>query len=98
MWTTVALIAVASIIVASLMEIIKYKVYDNEAEAKKMVLLGLLLSVLITPVIYFGFDMMGKPIAMILYMIGIYIIQKQLNMKAIRPVIKSVIRKKLESL
>lgn len=98
MWITVALIAVASMVVASLMEIIKYKVYDNEAEAKKMVLLGLLFSVLITPVIYFGFDMMGKPIAMILYMIGIYIIQKQLNMKAIRPIIKSVIRKKLESL
>lgn len=98
MWTTVALLAVASMIVASLMEIIKYKVYDNEAETKKMVLLGLLFSVLITPVIYFGFDMLGKPIAMILYMIGIYIIQKQLNMKAIRPIIKSVIRKKLESL
>ncbi len=98
MWTTVALIAVASMIVASLMEIIKYKVYDNEAKQKKMVLLGLLFSVLITPVIYFGFDMMGKPIAMILYMIGIYIIQKQLNMKAIRPIIKSVIQKKLESL
>ena len=98
MWTTVALLAVASTIVASLMEIIKYKVYDNEAETKKMVLLGLLFSVLITPVIYFGFDMMGKPIAMILYMIGIYIIQKQLNMKAIRPIIKSVIQKKLESM
>ncbi len=35
MWTTVALIAVASMIVASLMEIIKYKVYDNEAKTKK---------------------------------------------------------------
>ena len=54
MWNTIAWLGVGSAVVASLMELIKFKVYDNKATKVKMTLLGLLFSGVLSPVLYFG--------------------------------------------
>ena len=98
MWNTIAWLGVGSAVVASLMELIKFKVYDNKATKVKMTLLGLLFSGVLSPVLYFGFTLLGTPVAMVLYWVVIFIVQKYLDMKAIRPIVKSIIQKKLEKL
>jgi hypothetical protein len=98
MWNTIAWIAVGSGVVASLMELIKFKVYNNKATKVKMTLLGLLFSGALSPVLYFGFTLLGTPVAMVLYWIIMFIVQKYLDMKAIRPIIKNIIQKKMEKL
>lgn len=98
MWNTIAWIAVGSGVVASLMELIKFKVYNNKATKVKMTLLGLLFSGALSPVLYFGFALLGTPVAMVLYWLIIFIVQKYLDMKAIRPIVKSIIQKKMEKL
>ena len=98
MWNTVAWLAVGSAVVASLMELIKFKVYNNKATRVKMTLLGLLFSGALSPVLYFGFTLLGTPVAMVLYWIIMFIAQKYLDMKAIRPIIKSIIQKKMAKL
>ena len=98
MWNTITWLGVGSAVVASLMELIKFKVYDNKATKVKMTLLGLLFSGVLSPVLYFGFTLLGTPVAMVLYWVVIFIVQKYLDMKAIRPIIKSIIQKKLEKL
>lgn len=98
MWNTITWLGVGSAVVASLMELIKFKVYNNKATKVKMTLLGLLFSGVLSPVLYFGFTLLGTPVAMVLYWVVIFIVQKYLDMKAIRPVVKSIIRKKLEKL
>lgn len=98
MWNTIAWLGVGSAVVASLMELIKFKVYDNKATKVKMTLLGLLFSGVLSPILYFGFTLLGTPVAMVLYWVVIFIVQKYLDMKAIRPIIKSIIQKKMEKL
>ena len=98
MWNTITWLGVGSAVVASLMELIKFKVYDNKATKVKMTLLGLLFSGVLSPVLYFGFTLLGTPVAMVLYWVVIFIVQKYLDMKAIRPITKSIIQKKLEKL
>jgi hypothetical protein len=98
MWNTIAWIAVGSGVVASLMELIKFKIYNNKATKVKMTLLGLLFSGALSPVLYFGFTLLGTPVAMVLYWIIMFIVQKYLDMKAIRPIIKNIIQKKMEKL
>lgn len=98
MWNTIAWIAIGSAVVASLMELIKFKVMNNKATRTKMTLLGIVFSLVLTPILYYGFGLMGTPVAMLFYVIGIFIIQKQLDMKAIRPIIKNIIQKKMEKL
>ena len=98
MWNTIAWLGVGSAVVASLMELIKFKVYDNKATKVKMTLLGLMFSGVLSPVLYFGFTLLGTPVAMVLYWVVIFIVQKYLDMKAIRPIVKSIIQKKMEKL
>ncbi len=98
MWNTIAWLGVGSAVVASLMELIKFKVYDDKATKVKMTLLGLLFSGVLSPVLYFGFTLLGTPVAMVLYWVVIFIVQKYLDMKAIRPIVKSIIQKKMEKL
>jgi len=98
MWNTIAWLGVGSAVVASLMELIKFKVYDDKATKVKMTLLGLLFSGVLSPVLYFGFTLLGTPVAMVLYWLVIFIVQKYLDMKAIRPIVKSIIQKKMEKL
>jgi hypothetical protein len=98
MWNTIAWLGVGSAVVASLMELIKFKVYNNKATKVKMTLLGLLFSGALSPVLYFGFTLLGTPVAMVLYWIIMFIVQKYLDMKAIRPIIKNIIQKKMEKL
>lgn len=98
MWNTITWLGVGSAVVASLMELIKFKVYDDKATKVKMTLLGLLFSGVLSPVLYFGFTLLGTPVAMVLYWLVIFIVQKYLDMKAIRPIVKSIIQKKMEKL
>jgi len=78
------------------MEGIKYKVYDNEAEKKKMRRIAWGLSIALTPVLYYGFEMLGKPVAMILYCAIIFLVQKEINMELVRPRLKVIIEKFIE--
>ena len=98
MWNTIAWVAIGSAVVASLMELIKFKIMDDKATRTKMTILGCVFSIILTPILYYGFGLMGTPIAMLFYAIGIFIIQKQLDMKAIRPIIKSIIQRKMEKI
>lgn len=98
MWNTIAWIGVGSAVVASLMELIKFKVMDDQATTKKMTVLGCTFSIVLTPILYYGFGLLGTPVAMLFYAIGIFIIQKQLDMKAIRPIIKNIIQRKMEKI
>ena len=98
MWNTITWLGVGSAVVASLMELIKFKVYDDKATKVKMTLLGLLFSGILSPILYFGFTLLGTPVAMVLYWLVIFIVQKYLDMKAIRPIVKSIIQKKMEKL
>jgi|GEM_PF-5676355 len=98
MWNTIAWLAVGSAVVASLMEFIKFKAYDNKATKVKMTLLGLLFSGVLAPVLYFGFELIGTPYAIIVYGLILFITQKYLDMKAVRPIIKRIIQKKLENI
>jgi methenyltetrahydromethanopterin cyclohydrolase len=93
--TTVAVLA-GSFVIAALMEGIKYKVYDNEAEKKKMRRIAWGLSIALTPVLYYGFEMLGKPVAMILYCAIIFLVQKEINMELVRPRLKVIIEKFIE--
>lgn len=93
--TTVAILA-GSLVIAALMEGIKYKVYNNEAEKKKMRRIGWGLSIALTPVLYYGFEMLGKPVAMILYCAIVFLVQKEINMEFVRPKLKVLIEKFIE--
>ena len=84
--------------VASLMELIKFKVYDNKATKVKMTLLGLLFSGVLSPVLYFGFTLLAHQWQWCCIGIVIFIVQKYLDMKAIRPIVKSIVQKKLEKI
>ena len=91
-------VLVGSATVASIMELIKWKALENKATRTKMVVLGLALSSVIGAILYYGFTLMGTPVAISLYIIGIYIIQKQMDMKIIRPKIKAIIERKMDKL
>jgi len=93
--TTVAILA-GSFVIAALMEGIKYKVYDNEAEKKKMRRIAWGLSLIVTPVLYYGFEMLGKPVSMVLYCAIIFLVQKEINMELVRPRLKVIIEKFIE--
>lgn len=98
MWLTIGILGAGALLVASLMEIIKHGVFGDNAKTGVMVALGILLSVILTPVLFYGFDLMGEPLAMIFYAISMYVVQKQVDMKAIRPVIKGFLQKKIDTL
>lgn len=98
MWNTIAWVAIGSAAVASLMELIKFKVMDDQATTKKMTILGCVFSVVLSPILYYGFELLGTPVSIVFYALGIFIIQKQLDMKAIRPIVKSIIQRKMEKL
>ena len=89
---------VGSVLVAGLMELIKQKAYKDKATRTHMVLLGFVFSILVTVVMYYGFEFTGKPISMIFYTLIVYIVQKQVDMKTIRPLIKKKIEDKLKDL
>ena len=59
MWNTIAWVAVASLIIASAMEFLKHTVYNDRATFKQMTLLGILFSIILTPLIYYGFGLLG---------------------------------------
>lgn len=95
---TVIYLLVGSILVAGLMELIKQKVYKDEAKKIHMIPFAIVLSSLVTVVMYYGFSFQGKPITMIFYALIVYIVQKQVDMKAIRPLIKKKIEEKVKEL
>lgn len=96
MGITVIAVIIGSIVIAAIMETIKYKAYDNEAEKRKMRNIGWLLSIAVTPILYFGFELVGKPITMILYAVIIFLLQKEVDMELIRPKIKEIIERKID--
>lgn len=98
MWNTIAWVAIGSAVVASLMELIKFKAMDDKATTKKMTILGCVFSIALAPILYYGFGLLGTPVSIVFYALGIFIIQKQLDMKAIRPIIKNIIQRKMEKL
>lgn len=98
MWNTIAWVGVASGLVASIMEVIKYKAYKDRATFKNMTILGILFSIIVSPLLYFGFGLLGTVYSIPIYSFIIFFIQKELNMKLIRPKIKSIIQKKLDKL
>jgi len=98
MWATIGWVIAGSLLVASLMELIKHKGFENDNVKWKLTLLGLVLSGGVGSILYFGFALLGAPLAIVFYTLGIYVIQKQLDMKAIRPIIKNLILKKANKL
>lgn len=98
MWNTFFWLIIASVVVASFTEVFKVKTLKDQTTKKQGIILGIFLSILLTPVVYFGFNLQGEYITMLLYFAIIYIIQKQLDMKAIRPIIKKIVQKKLNNI
>lgn len=98
MWTTVFALIAGSVVVAGIVETVKHAKYKDEITEKQALSWAIPLSVLTTPVLYYGFDMLGKPIAMILYAAIVFISQKSIDMKVVRPAIKKIIERKLEKL
>jgi len=98
MVNTLLYLIAGAMLVASIMELIKHKVFNDEAETVKMVIVGLILSAFITVVLYYSFGLVGEPLAMVFYGLSVYVVQKQLDMQAIRPIIKKIALKKLEEL
>lgn len=95
---TVIYLIVGSVIVAGLMELIKQKGYKDEAKRSHMIPFAFVLSTLVTVIMYYGFEFTGTPVAMIFYTLVVYITQKQVDMKAIRPIIKRKITEHVEDL
>ena len=89
---------VGSVIVAGLMELVKQKAYKDNATRTHMIPFAFILSALVTVVMYYGFAFTGTPVAMVFYTLVVYIIQKQVDMKAIRPLIKTKIEDKLKDM
>lgn len=98
MWNTIAWITGASILVAGIMEIIKHLVYKDKATTGKMTMLGIMFSIILSPIMYYGFSLMGTAVAMVFYAGVIFIVQKELDMKAIRPLVKKIAMSRLEKL
>ncbi len=70
---TIIYLIVGSILVAGLMELIKQKGYKDKAKKIHMIPFAMLLSILVTVVMYYGFKFEGEPISMIfLYFNNLY--------------------------
>ncbi len=87
-----------AVMICAIMETIKFKLLDNKAKATQMFFIGMVLSLAFCGVGYFAFGLAGKPIAIILYAIGVYVLQKELDMRLVRPKVRSFLEKKLEKL
>lgn len=98
MWNTIGCVIVASVAIAAIMEAIKYNLYDNKATQKQMTWWAVLFSAIFTPVIYYGFSLLGKPITMLLYAVIIFFMQKEIDMKSVRPMVKKIIIRKLDKI
>lgn len=99
MWaTTIVGILVGSFIIARFLEWVKVKKFKNEATRKKMIPLALVISIALTPILYYGLGFVGKPIIMVVYAVIIYLLQKEIDMEVIRPILKKRIEKKVENL
>ena len=98
MWNTVGWVLIASAVVASIMEIIKGKKYKDKATFKQMTVWGVILSIMVSAITYFAFDLLGHTISIALYSILIFFIQKEMDMNYIRPKIKAYLEKKAEKL
>lgn len=98
MLDTIKFIVLGVIVLASIMEFIKYNFYKNEITKKQATLWALGLSAGLTPVLYYGFTLIGTPISMIIYFLILFVFQKEVNMEAVRPLIKKIIDKKLNEI
>lgn len=96
--TTIITILVISILVAGLAEGVKHTLFKDEAKRWVMYLITMTLSVVLSTIGYYGFSLLGEPLAIIIYSLIVWIVQKQVDMKIIRPKIKEFIEKKVNEL
>jgi len=95
MWNTILWVAIGSTAIASAMEFLKHTLYKDNATTKQMTIWAGSCSVALAPILYYGFELIGKPMAMIFYAIALFLVQKELDMKAIRPIVKKLMEKKM---
>lgn len=95
---TIIVLLVISILVAGLAESSKHLFFKNEAKKWQMYPITMVLSAGLSAIGYYGFNLMGEPIAIVIYALIVWIVQKEVNMKIIRPKIKSFIEKSVDKL
>ncbi len=98
MVSTFLLVFGAAFVVASIMEIVKYQKYNNEITKKQANIWAIIFTLIIAPVIYFGFTLPGTPVAMLFYALVIYPVQEKMDMDFVRPLFKKVIERKINTL
>ena len=87
-----------AVLVAAVMEPLKLKCFKDNAKQGQMRILAGTLSLGCTVLGYVAFGVQGNLYAIPLYALGVYVVQKQLDMKLIRPKIKELALKKLDKI
>jgi len=98
MITTIGVLIAVAIVTAGLCEFLKFPLFKNKAKMWQMTLLGLSLSSILCTVSYYAFTMLGKPLVIVLYSLIVFLAQREVDMKIIRPKIKAFIERKVDKL
>lgn len=86
----ITVLALSAIIIASLMEWYKKGLRKNNAKKGEIISIAALLSFGLALVCYYGFTLPGSLISLVLYGLGIFLIQWLVDVKVIKAMLKAL--------